>query len=643
MKSILAGILLTFGFITSLMADVSLPKIFSDNMVLQRNAPVIVWGWADKNESISVTLNNKTVKGKADNAGRWQVALPPLQHGGPFEMKITGKKKTINLKNILVGDVWLGSGQSNMEWIVKNSNNPEYEIAKSNYPLIRLFTVKKAMSHEPQKDLAGGEWLECNPKTVAGFSAVAYFFGRKLNQDLNIPIGLINSSWGGTNIQAWISWDVMSKKDEYRGTDISKLAASIKDQESKIRLYEEAMKNEKGMAEKWYENSDPSGWKKISLPQVWEGTAIGNADGYVWFQKDFEVSGPFDASTRFKLSLGPIDDQDQTYLNGKLAGSMNAYNEPRVYNIKPEMVKQGKNTLVIRVLDTGGGGGLFGKPDQLFFQHGEHTIPLSGEWNYKASVLNTDFGIQNTGPNSFPSQLYNAMIAPLTRFAITGMIWYQGESNTWEAYRYRALFPELITDWRNKWKTDFTFLWAQLANFMAADSIPRQSEWAELREAQSMTLSLPKTGEAVLIDIGEADDIHPRNKQDVGLRLALAALKVEYKKDVVSSGPTVKSMEKSGDKIIISFNNTGSGLKIKDKYGYIKGFAIAGEDQKFYWARAVTDGDKIIVSGPSVKNPVAVRYAWGNNPDDANVYNKEGLPAAPFRTDTWPGVSQGQK
>ncbi|HYC85913.1 MAG TPA: sialate O-acetylesterase, partial [Chryseosolibacter sp.] len=236
-------------------------------------------------------------------------------------------------------------------------------------------------------------------------------------------------------------------------------------------------------------------------------------------------------------------------------------------------------------------------------------------------------------------QLYHAMVAPLVRYPIRGVIWYQGESNAWEGYRYRTLFPELIRDWRAKWGNEFPFLWVQLANFMASDSVPVQSEWAELREAQSMTLSLPKTGQAVAIDIGDPNDIHPTNKQDVGHRLALAALKVAYGKDIVYSGPVYKSMEKSGDKIIVSFTNAGGGLTVKDKYGYIRGFAIAGADEKFYWAQAYIDGDKVVVYSPEVKNPVAVRYAWGNNPD-ANLYNREGLPASPFRTDSWNGISQ---
>jgi sialate O-acetylesterase len=634
--------LILFSFLSLMLepalATVTLPRIFSDNMVLQRDVPLSVWGWAEKGENITVSINNQILKARADQDGRWQVALKPMTHGGPVEMQVKGKSNVIVLKNILVGDVWLGSGQSNMEWIVKSTNDAENEIAKANYPGIRLFTVRKATSFIPSKDLAGGEWLECNPGTVGEFSAVAYFFGRKLHEDFDVPIGLVNSSWGGTNIQAWMSWDLMQKRPEYKDVDLKKLEDAGKNMEAEIQRYERALKDEKGLTEKWFEGPATADWKPIGIPQNWEATAIGNADGVVWFRKEFDVPAEY-ANTAAVVSLGPIDDQDQTWLNGKPIGAMNAWNENRIYQVRQGIVKAGKNSLVVRVNDTGGGGGIYGKPQLLYFQAGDKRISLVGNWTYRASVVTTDFGIINNGPNAFPSQLYNAMIAPIIRFPIKGVIWYQGESNTWEAYRYRTFFADMIRDWRTKWNSEFTFLWAQLANFMAADSLPVQSEWAELREAQSMTLGLPKTGQAVIIDIGEENDIHPRNKQDVGYRLALAALKIAYNKDVVYSGPVYKSMEKTGERIALNFTNTGGGLMVRDKYGYVRGFSIAGADEKFYWAQAYIDGDKVIVSSPLVKNPVAVRYAWGNNPD-GNLYNKEGLPASPFRTDTWNGISQ---
>lgn len=621
---------------------VTLPQIFSDNMVLQRDKPIRIWGWATKGESITITLHGQTVKTKADKNGTWAVVLNPMTFGGPFELSVQAKSGNLTLKNILIGDVWICSGQSNMEWTLNSTKDAAKEIAEANYPKIRMFTVQKAQSYVPEKDLKDGVWQECNPKNSGDFSAVAYFFGRKLSRDLDIPIGLINSSWGGTNIQAWISWDIMSKKDAYKNTDIASMQKSVEEMRLKERQFEEALKNEKGIVEKWFDPSNTTGWKNVTLPKLWEQTEIGDADGIVWFKKEITLSSGQAGSTAV-LNLGPIDDQDETYINGTAVGSTHGYNVNRVYTLQPGALKEGKNTIVVKVTDTGGGGGIYGKPEQVYLDVKGRSISLAGDWLYKPSILNTTFGIKQTGPNAFPSQLYNAMIAPIIQYPVKGGIWYQGESNAGEAYRYRTLFPEMINDWRSKWGYEFPFYWVQLANFMAPDATPVQSEWAELREAQSMTMSLPQTGQAVIIDIGEEHDIHPRNKQDVGYRLALAAMKGTYGKDIVYSGPVYQSMKKDGNKIILSFTNAGSGLITKDKYGYVRGFAIAGDDQKFVWAKAYLDGNNVVVYSDVITNPTAVRYAWGNNPDDASLYNKEGLPASPFRTDTWPGISAGAK
>ncbi len=619
---------------------VSLPKIFSDHMVLQRDQKVKVWGWADKSESISVTVGGITLKTKADKSGNWQILFDPLKPGGPYEITVSGKDSRITLQDVLCGDVWVGSGQSNMEWVLKDTDHAETEISGSYYPTIRLFTVPRATSFVIMRDLPGGQWQECIPKNVAAFSAVAYYFGRKLNEELHVPIGLINTSWGGTNIQAWLSWDVMSKKDAYKDANIASLQERAAGQEEKQRKYEEALKAEPGNMQRWYEETKTDNWKKIQMPKAWEATEIGNADGYVWFRKDFDLTADLTGKGA-TISLGPIDDADETYLNGVRIGSMGEWNKNRVYRVSDKLLKN-KNTLVVRVLDTGGGGGIYGTSRDMFVEIGQQRIPLAGEWLYRTSVLTTDYGLAQTGPNAFPSQLYNAMVAPIISYPIKGVIWYQGESNAWEAYRYRKLFPEMINDWRAKWGQQLPFFWVQLANFMAQDTVPSESEWAELREAQTRTLSLPATGQALAIDIGDAKDIHPRNKRDVGERLALAALKVAYgKQDVVHSGPVLQSMERSGNKLVRTFSNTGSGLVVRDKYGYLKGFAIAGPDKKFTWAKGYLDNGKIVVFNDSVSEPVAVRYAWGNNPEDANLYNKEGLPATPFRTDEWPGVSQG--
>jgi sialate O-acetylesterase len=639
MKKKMVLFLLIAG-IQQLEAKITLPRIFTSHMVLQRDRELKVWGWADQNEKVTVAFNGQQVSTKADRHGNWIVRLKAMPYGGPFDMKINGRGNSIMLTDVLLGDVWICSGQSNMEWILKNTSNATTEIAAAAFPSIRLFTVEKAMAYTPQKDLKGGEWLTCTPKTAADFSAVAYYFGKKLNTDLNIPIGLINSSWGGTNVQTWISWDRMSLEPGYKDVDLGKLGQEMTIMNEQREKFNASLADDIGTREKWFNPaSNIEGWKKIQLPQLWESTEIGNADGVVWFKKEFELSTAPGGDIA-SLHLGPIDDKDETYLNGQRIGSTDGWNADRGYQIPAGLLITGKNTIVVKVTDTGGGGGIYGKEEQLYFTINGERISLAGEWQYQKAVVTTDFNIRDDGPNSFPSQLFNAMIWPIAQYGIKGGIWYQGESNTSEAFKYRTLFADMIKDWRGYWGYDFPFLWVQLANFMQPDQQPGPSAWAELREAQSMTLKLPQTGQAVIIDIGEADDIHPRNKKDVGMRLALNAEKLVYNQDIVYSGPVYQSMEIEKGCIILRFTNTGSGLMAKDKYGYLKGFSIAGLDQRFVWAKAFIENGQVIVSSELVKDPVAVRYAWADNPDDANLYNKEGLPGSPFRTDSWKGITE---
>lgn len=636
MRKILLSAFLFFS-VTAL-ADVTMPHIFSDNMVLQRDKPLRIWGWADKGEKITVSVNGQTQKTKAAKDGSWSVMLKAMPTGGPYDLSISGKNNIV-YKNVLLGDVYVCSGQSNMEWMLQNTNNAKEEIANASHPQLRLFTVKKETSFRPLKDVEG-KWDVCTPETVPDFSAVAYFFGRKLNADIGVPIGLIHTSWGGTNIQTWISWDEMSQYPEYKNVDVGAKQKQSEEAKKNQAAFVQSLANDKGDMEKWYASPATADWKEMKLPQLWENTPVGNADGNIWFKKSFTLPAE-QAGKAAYLHLGPIDDNDVTYVNGVQVGATNSYSTDRVYDIPAGTLRDGTNEVTVKVIDTGGGGGIYGEEKQMSVEAGGKSFPLAGIWQYRPSVLNTNFGLQNSGPNSFPSQLYNAMIAPIINYAIKGAIWYQGESNAGESFKYRTLFPQMINDWRKKWGYDFPFFWAQLANFMPQDSIPQESGWAELREAQSMTLSLPATGQAVIIDIGERNDIHPRNKQDVGYRLALAAEKVVYDKDIVYSGPVYTSMQKEGNKIVLKFTNTGSGLDVHNKYGYLQGFTIAGADKKFHYAQAKVTGDgEVTVSSDKVSDPVAVRYAWANNPDDANLYNKEGLPASPFRTDTWKGITE---
>ncbi len=475
-------ILLLFLIFCQVEAKVILPKFFSDHMILQRDLPIKIWGKADKGETVIVSFNNQNLSTKADRKGDWSIELDAMKAGGPYEMKISGKSNALEFKDILIGDVWICSGQSNMEWRLKDTDNAEEAINKATNSNIRLITVKKTIQTSEQFDIEDGKWELCTPETARDFSAVGYFFGKELQQDLNIPIGLIHTSWGGTDIQTWTSWETMTT----------------------------------------------------------------------------------------------IDEKYQQYAGKKI--------------------------------------------DKVFKY--DHTK-------------------DNRNPNVFASLLYNGMLKPLIGYGIKGAIWYQGENNAHEAFKYRTLFPAMINDWRKQWGYDFPFFWVQLANFMKVQEEPVESNWAELREAQNMTLSLPYTGQAVITDIGDAEDIHPRNKKDVGYRLALNALKIAYGKDILASGPVYDSMRKEGDKIVITFKNIGKGLSAKDKnkYGYLKGFAIAGADKKFVWAKAYIQDNKVIVFSEKTPNPVAVRYAWADNPDDNNLVNSADLLASPFRTDNWKGIT----
>lgn len=634
MKRIYISTLLML-FVVTAFAKVKLPNTISDNMMIQRDKPVSVWGWADSGERVTVSLNGQTMKTKAGKDKIWEVQLPAMPYGGPYEMTVQGNTNTIVLKNILIGDIWVCGGQSNMEWLMQDVRNADYEIKNANCPTIRLLHISRAMSNKPELDVDTSGWMECTSQTVPRFTAVGYFFARELQKEIDVPIGLISSSWGGTVVETWTSMEEMGKIPGY-----AERVKMMRDpgfyhkfeKKDQPDIYQ-VLESDKGLSEKWYlPETNITKWKETHLPGMWGGMRI-YGDGVIWFRKEFDLTAE-QAKEPIVISLGAIDDWDVTYLNGQEIGKMDSYNTPREYIVSPERLKVGRNVLVVKAVNHTGDGGFTGEMKQMYCLTANERIPLAGDWKYRVSqIIETT---ETLGPNSYPSLLYNAMLAPLTKFPIKGTIWYQGESNSGDAYRYRSLFPNMIRDWRKQWKyAEMPFYWVQLANFMKPAEEPGQSDWAELRESQHLTLELPYTGEALAIDIGETEDIHPRNKQDVGHRLALNALAKTYGKEVEFSGPEYQSMKIDGNRIILTFNHIAQGLVAKDKYGYLKGFTIAGADQKFVYAQAAIKGNTIVVSSDEVENPVAVRYAWADNPIDANLYNSVGLPASPFRTDTW--------
>ena len=627
-------------------AQVKLSPIFNNNMVLQQGMEIPVWGWAAPGEKITVTLGKANVSLKADQQGKWLVKLPKMDYGGPYKMTIKGKN-LLTYDNVMIGEVWVCSGQSNMEFNLITAKNAEAEIAASNFPEIRLFTVKKRISQSPQEQLEEGEWAACAPATSPRFSAVAYFFGRVLYEKLRVPIGLINSSWGGTVAETWTSEQTMAQNPDFtnqmsllKKVNLDDYAASI-EREVRARIGETSTVDlgMKGDLPIWAAPElEDSEWKTMKLPGYIEQNGLQGVDGIIWFRKEIEIL-PAEAGKAATLFLAKVNDSDNTFLNGTLIGATKLMaDKSRIYPIPAGVLKPGKNILTVQVEDIGNMGGIYGDSVSLKLQFEKRIIPLSGTWKYKVGLLKFSATLN---PNSYPTLLYNGMINPLLPYGIKGAIWYQGEGNAGRAKQYQKIFPELIKDWRTHWNQgNFPFLFVQLANFMKADSLPVESQWAELREAQSKTLALPNTGMAVTTDVGDALDIHPKDKQTVGKRLALSALKVAYNQVVVNSGPVYKQMIINRNRITLSFSDVASGLKTKNKYGYLKGFAIAGEDHQFEWANAKITGPYTIeVFSPNVLQPVAVRYGWGNNPADANLYNSADLPASPFRTDQWKGIT----
>lgn len=634
------------GFIA--FADVKLPQLISNGMVLQRNTRLNIWGWALAAEKVTVKFNGKTYKTTTGANGKWQVQLPSTKAGGPYDMEIAGNNRIV-LHDILVGDVWFCAGQSNMVTPMERVKEkyPE-EITNAKYPQIRNFFVATVSDvRKEYDDLPAGKWVNANPGDVLSFGAVSYFFAKKLYLKYNVPIGLINSSVGGTPAQAWISADGLKTVPQYAGR-----VAQFKDTVFLNKLTQPATQRlnasrgttqaDKGLSEpvKWYEKNYVAGdWHKFWLPGYWADQGVKNLNGVVWFRREIEVPAAM-AGKAAKLYMGRIVDADETYVNGVKVGNTTYQYPPRRYDLPAGLLKAGKNLVVIRITNNSGRGGFV--PDKEYYlTDGTTQIDMRGDWQYKVGQVFTpvrrDMGSVGTAPFSAqnePTGLYNTMVAPAINYAVKGFVWYQGEANTGRPKEYKQVLTALITDWRTKWHDDkLPFFFAQLPNFMEVEYSPAESQWAELRESQLKTLSVPYTGMAVAIDAGEWNDIHPLNKKDVGERLALAAQKVAYNDaQVVASGPLFQSAKVEGNQIIISFSSVGGGLTIHHGKA-LEHFAIAGADKRFVWATARIDGDKVIVYNPDIASPMYVRYAWADNPESANLYNKEGLPASPFRTD----------
>ncbi len=640
LTKILGASVLVLTVVVRVSAEIQPSHLFGDNAVLQRDCDLPVWGTAPAGDSITVEFAGQTVAVQSEN-GKWMTRLKPVQAGGPYNMIFADRSTKLVLTNILVGDVWLASGQSNMRrplgpcsWAPPVDNWQE-EVAMAKYPRLRQFYVPEAIAYSPRTE-ANGYWTVCSPQAVRDFSAVAYFFGRDLQRVIKVPVGILDATYGGTVAAAWTSEGTLEKmagvaeslslvrKFAVNGIDTNQYLSSL---------------------DGWYHRNDPgckarlswsspaldtADWKEMDLPGFWKNGGLPDYRGVVWFRKVVSLPAVW-AGKPAILNLGPIDDLDTTWVNGVRVGAMQHKGGIRRYLIPASVLKSGENVIAVRVLATGPSGGIYGKPQQMQLSASSDDqkppISLAGTWKYRASnplSKSQPVPMNPIGNPNLDSVLYNGMIAPLERFPIKGVIWYQGENDSYRARQYRTLFPALIADWRAHWQEgDFPFLFVQIAPF--------RFNTPELREAQLLTLNKsPNTAMVVITDAGDADVIHPPNKQVVGERLALAARALAYGEPVEYSGPLFHSLKIKGPEAILSFTHVGSGLKSGG--GPLKGFTIAGKNMKFVSAQAEIRGDTVVMTSDQVTHPVAVRYGWSNVPD-VNLYNREGLPASPFRTD----------
>lgn len=635
-----------------LLAKVTLPAIFTDNMVLQQQSDVKIWGKAKPGKAVKVTTSwdGKSYTTTAAASGDWEVRVSTPVAGGPYTVTVSDGKP-VELKNVLIGEVWLCTGQSNMEMRVADRVlNYEQEMKEADgYGNIRLLHIDNTTSPVPLDEavVRHGGWQVCSGEAVADFSATGYFFGKGLYKSLGVPIGLIESCWGGTYAESWTSAGALSEMPYFR-EKVEKVKRMPQSPEERTQMFYDDIDAWRGQmmdAEKAFEDGravwaeasfDDSSWGEMAVPGFVQDQGLDGFSGFVWMRKTVDIPAAW-AGKELTLTISAVDDNDFTYFNGVELGHTEGCMTFRSYKVPGSLVRAGKAAIAVRVMDTGGKGGIWGGAEGIALCLSDtEKLPLAGQWKYKVSMglgSAPDMPVNTATEPNYPTFLYNAMINPLVDYAIRGAIWYQGEANVARAAQYRDLLPLMIRDWRQQWGYAFPFYIVQLPNYMKAQEGPEESEWAELREAQQHTLRLENTGLAVCIDVGDADDLHPKNKPEVGRRLSLLARAQTYGEDIPCSGPLYDSYRVEGDAVRIGFLHTDNGLKTSDG-GPVEGFYIAGADHKFHAAKAVIDGNTVVVSSDEVRFPVAVRYAWANNPV-CNLYNGAGLPAGPFRTDDW--------
>lgn len=617
-------------------AAAELPLVFSDGMVLQRGKPIPLWGRSAPGAKVRVQFAGKTAQATADAHGDWRVSLPAHAAGGPFELTVDDGARPVTLHDVLVGEVWLASGQSNMEFTLAQSDDAQAAIAAANDPLIRHFKIPKSWAGTPQWQLQGGQWVAASPQSAGQFSAVAYYFAQELRRTTGVPVGIIDSTWGGSSIEAWMDASML-------GLDADALANKMKDRRAIEKKQEAAVlartaawpKLDNASEAPAAPDADDADWARVQVPAIWETQGFAGMDGTGWYRTRFELTAA-EAAAGVTLGLGQIDDSDVAWVNGQRVGSYtNGWNVARVYQVLSSALHAGSNVIAVRVEDTGGGGGISGAPGEVYVQaNGGARHSLVGEWRFRTAQVRVSL---SDDKNQVDTLLYNAMIHPLEPYPLAGVIWYQGETNAHDtaAFAYRDQFKTMIEGWRALWNTPkLPFLWVQLASFGATQDYGK-SDWSVLRESQSAALALPATAQAVTIDVGNPGDIHPRNKRDVGHRLALGARHVAYGETLDYHGPVPAGFDFGKGQAAVRFDIGASALAVRGGDAAVQGFSIAGADRVFHAATARIEGGRVVVRSDAVPVPVAVRYAWRDAPVDADLVNSAGLPASPFRSDAW--------
>ncbi|HOY11771.1 MAG TPA: sialate O-acetylesterase [Saprospiraceae bacterium] len=614
-------------------ARVVLPALFADHMVLQRDKPIVVWGEAIYETEVTVTFNDLTEICLVEN-GRWKTTFPAMPAGGPHKLTIKGSN-TIFIEDILMGDVFVCGGQSNMEWPLRNINNAEAELKNTNFPNIRMFTVEQEITDRKTLSLEGAGWAIANERTTADFSAIGFLTARLLHQEYEVPIGLIDNAWGGTNIMGWMPEEAFANQQSFE-----KMIQTFKDthngessfRQAKLDYAEQLELSDVGLFQGWSEPEfDKSDWKKINAPGLWETQGFPDKDGFFWLSKKIELKTvPEDKPC--KLGLAKIDDDDLSFVNGILVGSTQGYSETRLYDFFSDHLTEGINEITVRVKDTGGGGGFHGLASDMFLVcESMDTMTLAGNWSIAEGSVNLPTLSKTYDANAFPTNRYNGMVHPLTPYPIAAYLYYQGESDTWQAKTYETLFQNMIRSYRTAWNDNqLPFVFVQLANFMAQDENPVESDWANLRQAQTAALKLPNTAMVSAIDIGEADDIHPRNKQTVALRMAASLKRLVYNESLIFDGPPLEKVFTNSFGTLLTFRTSEKGLTVKGNDKKINGFVIETLEGKLIKIPGILQSKSAILL-EYTKPFKSIRYLWANNPGEVQVYNEEGFPVNPFK------------